>query len=1183
VVAGGEIIVVLGLIAAAAYILEERFGLISNSWQVMQDIFTIGANAISTAINLLLDQFYAFVDGVTDALDETWLGSLLSGVGDVFSGLSSLLGDAKDNIHQTAEDIRAEDEMTALSAQNVQASIQKAQQDTTSSYQYTAGAVSQSTAAMLTDGENWAGGTVGANDSVISSNNDVISSFNGVKEAGTGRVGLEYESNVDIISGRESGGTGGGSGRGSTGANAEMADVAQEIELANGNTLKIDKSGRMVIETFDGMSKSLEDIAQAQEVNTQITQRFGTSMSEVSAGIQLADGNMLTLNNSGQLVIRTSDGIEKSISSIESSMSKSTGQTKQYAASVEMVRDGIKLADGNMLGLNASGNIVIRTSEGVEKSITSVGTAIQRNADGSKDFAKSYDMIRGGIQLADGNILKLNEDGQAVIVTADGISKTFNSVSNAVDKSTENTDEYAKSMAMLEQGVTLASGSIIQLNQNGEVVITTADGITRTYADLARAVQNNAEVASVFGGAFTEVQAGVTLADGSILTLDKDGQSVITTVDGVKTSFDEMGKSASGAASGFTGEAYKPTLADIQKGIELADGSMLTFNKSGELVLETIDGIQKKVSEMGPNISFETKAGKTIDIINDGGSTKKMGYQGPSTAKTVSLKEASENYIKETTYPDTPQGDAQRWADRTGHAVLFNGKPVNGYLTESEQAKLDAGQWKGEFKTPTTTRTKTLADSEAAQKAADLAPMEKRKRQLETTLGEYNPLTGKRRLEGDSTPKEPGPWTQFFGTMAQAPGQLWNEAKTAKTDAGNFLSGGKNWITDTISGIKDYNSEAAVASDQTDTWGQRAKSLLKGDWRGFINGTETTADATKTATTETENLDNATEKVGRKTNPFSNIITSITGIGVAGASTTDQTDAMGNSIESQNYISLSGLYNQIFGTGEAETEAGGKATEHQGILETLGNTDMGQTIASVLGIGTGQDTSAGRGTAHQGILDTIASTDMGATITSILGIGGGQDDSAGRGTTHQGILDTMKGTSMSDIINQILGVGNEQDNSATKAGDHQTVLDTLKGTTFGELITSIFGIGDESDKSKTKSDGLLTTLGNVAGVAFSSLLTELGNLETALGEVAKAASTMWENVKEYVDKAKNYMSGSGGGGQVTNASNSPSNPSYRASGNNTANTVNNLKINTINNNGTSVSSNAMKLFTYGGA
>jgi hypothetical protein len=610
---------------------------------------------------------------------------------------------------------------------------------------------------------------------------------------------------------------------------------------------------------------------------------------------------------------------------------------------------------------------------------------------------------------------------------------------------------------------------------------------------------------------------------------------------------------------------------------------MLTFNKSGELVLQTIDGIQKRVSEMGPNITFETKAGKTIDVINDGGSTKKMGYQGPSTGKLISREQAHENYLKETTYPDTPQGDAQRWSDKTGHAVLFNGKPVNQYLTESEQAKIDSGEWKGEFKTPTTSRTKTLADSVDAEKAATLAPMEKRKRELETE-GTYDPLTGKRTSNVEKTKSSWEP--ALLGAAALpmlGPGALLPTiSKKLGISRDVSLGDGKDWITDKIAGLKDYNSEAAVAADQTDTWSQRTKSLLKGDWRGFITGTETTADATKTATTETKNLDNATEKISKKTDPFSNIITSITGIGVAGASTTDQTDAMGNTIESQNYISLSGLYNQIFGTGEAETEAGGKATAHQGILETLGNTDMGRTIQSVLGIGEGQDDSAGRGTTHQGILDTLASTDMGATIASILGIGTEQDTSAGKGTTHQGILDTMKGTSMGDLINSVLGIGNEQDTAAGKASGHQTVLDILKGTTFGELITSIFGIGDESDKSKTKSDGLLTTLGNVAGVAFSSLLTELGNLETALGKVASAASTMWENVKDYVDKAKNYMSSVNTGG-VTHASNNPSNPSYQPSGNNTTSNVTNVKINTVNNNGSSVASNAIKQSIYGGA
>jgi pyridoxine 5'-phosphate synthase PdxJ len=185
---------------------------------------------------------------------------------------------------------------------------------------------------------------------------------------------------------------------------------------------------------------------------------------------------------------------------------------------------------------------------------------------------------------------------------------------------------------------------------------------------------------------------------------------------------------------------------------------------------------------------------------------------------------------------------------------------------------------------------------------------------------------------------------------------------------------------------------------------------------------------------------------------------------------------------------------------------------------------------------------------------------------NIFGIG----TNAGISTTQANGLKTgltdVDGVSQANAAGQVAGVGTQAGNSTTPVGGLQTGLINVNNSSQANSISQLYGVGT----SATNSSGNVTTLhGKITGLNGISL----DGIMTKLNNVISWADTAYSKAKAALG--------------VSNSSNTASNSSAYGYTKSEAATRqanmtvynNSTKINTVNNNGTSISTNAVRRVT----
>ena len=235
------------------YEFEQKTHVFSNTWEVLQDLFTIGSYYVGIAIDNLKSIVSNAIDGILDSLRElandTGLMKFVDMITGAYDKITGVLGRTKDNIHETAESIKEEEAKQAESAANVQKQIENAHNGVVESYKTVDAETGQSYTSMIENADGMADGVTSSTDEVISANNDLISSNQEVsKSSPTIKYTLD-RTDIGSISDPASGNS------------FITADALNEgIELADGSMLTFNKDGQLVIETLDGIQKRLYDI-----------------------------------------------------------------------------------------------------------------------------------------------------------------------------------------------------------------------------------------------------------------------------------------------------------------------------------------------------------------------------------------------------------------------------------------------------------------------------------------------------------------------------------------------------------------------------------------------------------------------------------------------------------------------------------------------------------------------------------------------------------------------------------------------------------------------------------------------------------------------------------------------------------------------------------------------------------
>lgn len=281
VVTAGEVVLAIAAIGIALYELEEKTKIFSKTWETLKDLWTIGTYYIGQAFDSFKTSVSNAVDSITDKLhellDDTWIGSFVDIVTGAYETVSSVLGDARSSIHETAESIRDDQDKQAESAENVKSQIETANQGIVSSYQTVDEATGQTYSSMIEDAGSMSEGVTSSNSEVMSSNNELISSNQAVSESSPTIKYTIDRTDIDSIADPSEGD-----------AFVTIDALAKGIELDDGSMLKFNKAGELVIETLDKIQKRVYDIG-----NTSLTTAEGKKIWTITNNYTETDGKLI--------------------------------------------------------------------------------------------------------------------------------------------------------------------------------------------------------------------------------------------------------------------------------------------------------------------------------------------------------------------------------------------------------------------------------------------------------------------------------------------------------------------------------------------------------------------------------------------------------------------------------------------------------------------------------------------------------------------------------------------------------------------------------------------------------------------------------------------------------------------------------------------------------------------------
>jgi len=713
------------------------------------------------------------------------------------------------------------------------------------------------------------------------------------------------------------------------------------------------------------------------------------------------------------------------------------------------------------------------------------------------------------------------------------IGRFVDSISNAYDKISQTLGKWRADTHETAEAIRAEEAKQAESTENVQKQIENAhNGVVASYQTVDEATGET--YASMIENA-TDAESSVTGTNDSIISSNGDlitsYDGVTTAIGGIKAAITDMSQTD---ISQINAGSSDLSLDSLTKGIELADGSMLTLNEDGQLVIKTLDGVITKLSEFS-SASLNTASGEQLTVLGGGKGT----YTSTGKpAKKISLEDAKNAEIS----------TADRWAAETGQSVITLNPD-------------------GSIPNKNTRRTYNYSVEEANDTILSDAGRPKTKASGQTISLEESKLRGEQFSKG--TRQEGSGKTALSQKYID---RLAQQKKMGETDA-NYEKTKKSIskaLTDDVGwsgffkSIFSGNIGTALGGSSPKEGGTFSKLWDKINYK--VPGTENLTSGAFDISGILNSYDTLKGKMEEVDSfSFSGLLSSISNIGSEQDTASGKAENHKGILERLGGTSLSNLWSQITGVGSEQDTAKGKGEDHKGLLDTFNGISFSGLVGSILGVGSEQDTAKGKGEEHKGVLDLINSTSMSSLIGQIFGVGSEEDTSTTKGGFLKSALDTVNSTSMSSIIGQIFGVGSEEDTSATKGGFLKSALDTVNKTSMGSLISQIFGVGSEEVKTSGKTTTLTGYLIRAGSVSFSGTISSIKSVISTIENAISAAGRLIVKLAEAAKaKVSDYISNSSSKSSAAKASQmTASEKTTRAANNAVRN--NNIKINTQNN------------------
>jgi len=604
---------------------------------------------------------------------------------------------------------------------------------------------------------------------------------------------------------------------------------------------------------------------------------------------------------------------------------------------------------------------------------------------------------------------------------------------------------------------------------------------------------------------------------------------------------------------------------DFNSGIELADGGFIKLNEHGQLIYQTVDGISKILSEM-PSMSLKTAEGGTIqtntDVPRSSGSGRKIKVGA----------EGQDQNAKDEEYINSPEYTKAQWAKTHPDYTSVDLTKYPGFTAEQIK-RIESGEWDKPIDLPDKTRpTKGLSGFE---KNAIIA--------RENKLTPEQTGTIPKGIGNSGLPKDSEDYKEYERRINQKSiMQRLNESyeKLKKPSFLTALMSGDNF-NDRIPGTENVQS---ASFDFTNIF--KNIELLKEKVGSLdsisLDGIKTTFGNLK------ENIANSITDIPIVKSTmetlngvsYESLKTSVKGYADSFVDSISNIPSVKATLETLNSISYEGLKTSVSGYVDSFTNSISNIPSVKSTLETLNSISYDGLKTSVSGYVDSFTNSISNIPSVKATLETLNSISYDSLKTSVQGYMDSFTNSVTNIPSVKSTLETLNSISYDGLKTSIQGYVDSFTTSVSSIPFIKFIMETLNSVSYEGLKTSIMGYASKFLDSIKNIPLVKTTISSINNISFESLLSKIGSVSSAFEGLITAAKDMYSKVAKYVDDAKSLMSSksSGGSGSSSNLAKATqmtdSEKATRAANNAVYN--NNVKINTVNNNGTSTSKLKLK-------
>ncbi len=624
---------------------------------------------------------------------------------------------------------------------------------------------------------------------------------------------------------------------------------------------------------------------------------------------------------------------------------------------------------------------------------------------------------------------------------------------------------------------------------------------------------------------------GVTSANGEVISSNNDliSSNQAVTASSPKISYTLEQTDIGSIADPSKGKSFV-TADTLNNGMELADGSMLKFNESGQIVIETLDGIQTRLYDIG-NTSLETNDNKKIWTITDNYTETDGKYVNTGPAKTVSLADAKAATEEEESYQKSPGDTAAQWAeqhpnDTTVYVNEKSGAKGTRQLTEHEKELVASGEWTAPISEMPDTGSKTSKSRETLNKE----------------IGVANGLTAE---QAGTTP------TKEVLPVEYLRARKWNDLKwdNIKSKISSKILPAKtnkpsqyDWTKEQLSGFElpDVKTSVSKALLKINKPIASTAGLQSASFAPDLSGIVGKYDAIKKKIQELDSL------------KFDGLKASIQGYADKIKESASNIPGVKSTLETLNGVSYEGIKGSIQGYVSKFADSVSQIPTLKSTLESINSISYEGLKSTIQGYMTKFSESVSQNPTVKSALESLNSISYEGLKTSIQGYISKFLESASQIPGVKSILETINSVSYEGLKSTVQGVENKFWEAAAQIPGVKSVCETLNSVSYEGIKGSIQGIISKFWDTISTIPGVKGAISSINNISFSGILSSIGTVSSALSNLIESAKNMYNRVKEYVSGADSLNSS---GGHSSNKSATPSN------------NITNIKVNSIIENG----------------